>query len=60
MNATLSKLRQDGYPVIEDDVSRLSPLGSEHINVFGRYSFAVSEAIMRGELRLLRNFEGDE
>ena len=60
MNAALSKLRQDGYPVVEDEVSRLSPLISEHINILGRYSFAVPEAIKRGELRPLRNLEGDE
>jgi TnpA family transposase len=60
MNAALSKLRQDGYPVVEDEVSRLSPLISEHINILGRYSFAVPEAIKRGELRPLRDLEGDE
>ncbi|MFH0928111.1 MAG: Tn3 family transposase [bacterium] len=60
MNAALSKLRQDGYPIIEEAVSRLSPLVFEHINVLGRYSFAVSEAIMRGELRPLRNLEAEE
>lgn len=60
MNAVLSKLRQDGHPVIENEVSRLSPLGYGHINVLGRYSFAVSEAVMRGELRPLRSLDGDD
>lgn len=60
MNAALVKLRQDGYPVDESEVSRLSPLISEHINILGRYSFAVPEAIKRGELRPLRDVEGDE
>jgi len=60
MKAALSKLRQDGYPVNENEVSRLSPLISEHINILGRYSFAVPEAIKRGELRPLRDVEVDE
>jgi hypothetical protein len=41
--------------VREEDVVRLSPLGHEHINLLGRYSFAVPEAVARGELRPLRN-----
>jgi hypothetical protein len=60
MNAVLSKFRQEGYPVNENEVSHLSPLGYGHINVLGRYSFAVSEAVMRGELRPLRSIDGDE
>jgi len=34
---------------------RLSPLGYDHINMLGRYSFAVPESVSRGELRPLRN-----
>jgi hypothetical protein len=34
--------------------SRLSPFGHEHINMLGRYSFAVPDAVTRGELRPLR------
>ena len=38
-----------------EDEARLSPLGHEHINLLGRYSFAVPESVARGELRPLRN-----
>ena len=40
----------------EKDVARLSPFVHErHINLWGRYSFAVPEAVARGELRPLRD-----
>lgn len=34
-------------------MARLSPLGWEHINLLGRYSFALSELSLRGVLRPL-------
>ena len=46
---------QEGLKVLDDDVARLSALIHDHINMLGRYSFAVSESIARGELRPLRN-----
>jgi len=43
-------------PLRDEDVARLSPFVHErHINLLGRYSFAVPEAVTRGELRPLRN-----
>lgn len=55
IDAVLAQLRQEGCPVEDEDVGRLSPFGHEHINLMGRYSFAVPEAVTRGELRPLRN-----
>lgn len=60
MEAALDQLRQEGFPVRDEDVSRLSPLTHDHINMHGRYSFAVSEAVARGELRPLRNPDDTE
>ena len=54
MDAVLTQLRKEGYPVLEEDVARLSPFGHEHINMLGRYSFAVDDAVAQGELRPLR------
>ncbi len=54
MDAVLTQLRNEGYPVRAEDEARLSPFGYEHINMLGRYSFAVPEAVTRGELRSLR------
>jgi TnpA family transposase len=53
MDAALAHLRCSGVTVKPDDIARLSPLGHEHINVLGRYSFTVSESIARGDLRPL-------
>ena len=56
MEAALDQLRQEGYSVRDEDVARLSPLQQhEHINMLGRYSFSVPEAVAKGELRPLRN-----
>ena len=55
MEAVLAQLRQEGYPVRDEDVARLSPLLFEHINLLGRYSFTVPEVVIRGELRPLRD-----
>ncbi|WP_321823961.1 Tn3-like element ISXc4 family transposase [Xanthomonas citri] len=53
MDAVLTQLRSEGYPVKPEDEARLSPFGHEHINMLGRYSFSVPEAVARGELRPL-------
>ncbi|EIM03885.1 hypothetical protein UUC_05061 [Rhodanobacter denitrificans] len=60
MEAALDQLRQEGFPVRDEDVARLSPLTHDHINMLGRYSFAVPEAVARGELRPLRNPDDGE
>ena len=54
MNAVLDQLRQEGCRVLLVDQARMSPFGHEHINFLGRYSFAVPQAVARGELRPLR------
>ncbi len=53
VDAVLAQLRSDGYPVRPEDEARLSPFGHEHINMLGRYLFAVPEEAARGELRPL-------
>lgn len=56
IDAVLTQLRQEGYQVRDEDVARLSPfVHKRHINLLGRYSFTVPEAVRRGELRPLRN-----
>ncbi|MFA5504042.1 MAG: Tn3 family transposase [Vulcanimicrobiota bacterium] len=55
MDAAIDQLKRDGFTVLEEDVARLSPFGHKHINMLGRYSFAVPDAVTRGELRPLRN-----
>jgi hypothetical protein len=45
-----------------EDLARLSPLGNKHFNIMlGRYHFDVSDSVLRGELRPLRDpKEADE
>ena len=52
--AALDHLRAEDVEVRSEDVARLSPLQHQHINVLGRYSFALAESVAKGELRPLR------
>ena len=54
MDSAISKLHATGTEMKAEDIARLSPLGFKHINMLGRYSFALAESIKRGELRSLR------
>jgi len=55
MDAALNQLVAEGYDVRPEDVARLSPLGSKHVNMLGRYAFTLPEFVARGELRPLRD-----
>lgn len=55
MDAALAEIRREGtMPVLDEDAARLSPFAHDHVNLLGRYNFAVPEAVTRGELRPLR------
>ena len=54
MNSAVNFLRKTSVEVNVKDVARLSPLGFRHINMLGRYQFELSDAILRGEMRPLR------
>jgi hypothetical protein len=51
----LERLRAEGLEIRSEDVARLSPLVHRHINLHGRYTFALAEPIACGELRALRD-----
>lgn len=55
MDAAVKQLQDQGVEVKFEDLSRLSPLGYKHINMLGRYQFALAEHLKRGELRPLRD-----
>jgi hypothetical protein len=55
MNWPFLKHRLAGTP--SSDVARLSPLGSDHLNVLGRYDFHVTEEDLKDQLRPLRSPE---
>ena len=55
IEAALEQLRKEGFKVRDEDVARLSPLIHDHINMLGRYSFAMPDIVARGGLRPLRD-----
>ena len=57
IEAALNQLRKEGHPMKDEDAYRLSPLQHENINMLGRYSFSMPDAVAKGELRPLRNPE---
>jgi len=57
MQAAIEQLRRGGFEVRDEDVARLFPLLHGHVNVLGRYSFSIPDAIANGGLRELRNPE---
>jgi TnpA family transposase len=54
MDQALTQLYVEGIRPDDAEVARLSPLGYEHLNFLGRYSFELPEPIQRGEYRPLR------
>ena len=57
MDAILEELKAEGFPVNDEDVVRLSSFGYGHLNMLGRYSFSMPDAVKRGELRPFRDSE---
>jgi len=54
LDKAITQLRAAGYPVRDEDVARISPLGHAHLNVLGRYTFDLDQTIQPGALRPLR------
>lgn len=50
----IEQIRAEGTRVHAADIARLSPLGSEHLNMLGRYNFKLAPEIGAGRLRPLR------
>lgn len=48
MERALNHLRQTGQPVLNTDVARLVPLVNVHLNLLGRYTFALREPNTQG------------
>lgn len=55
MDAAINYLKQTGFEVRDEDVERLSPLVSHHINFVGKYHFSLPDEVKRGELRPFYN-----
>lgn len=55
MQLAIDQLRQEGLQISPQEIARLSPLGQEHINILGRYSFNLDSSVSQGNLRPLRD-----
>ncbi len=53
IQAALGHLEKQSYEINAQDVARLSPLLSSHINMLGQYSFTLSKSVKNGILRPL-------
>lgn len=51
----VEQIRAEGTRVHTADIARLSPLGCEHFNMLGKYSFSLAPEIGAGQLRPLRS-----
>lgn len=54
MQAALDHLKQQGEDVKAEDEARLSPLSHKHVNMLGHYSFTLTEQVLNGQLRPLK------
>ena len=59
LQAALEHLQAAGMDIHPEDRARLSPLQHRHVNVLGRFSFALADPIARGKLRPL-NIDGED
>lgn len=55
MDAAITYLKKTGFDVRDEDLERLSPLVSHHINFVGKYHFSLPDEVKRGELRPFHN-----
>lgn len=60
MDRALEDMRQRGMTILPEDVARLSPIGHEHVNVYGKYSFQLAESIQQGAFHPLRDLDETE
>jgi hypothetical protein len=59
LQAALEHLQAAGMDIHPEDRARLSPLQHRHVNVLGRFSFALADPIASGKLRPL-NIDGED
>ena len=60
MDRAMEEMRGRGMKIAPEDVERLSPLGYDHINLLGRYTFSLSDEIRQGAFHPLREMEEAE
>jgi hypothetical protein len=60
MQDALDELRAQGAIIRPEDIERLSPLGTRHINLEGKYHFTLPETVAQGHRRPLRQPSSSE
>lgn len=60
MHRALEDMRMRRMTILSEDVERLSPLGYDHINLLGRYTFSLPEEIHQGAFHPLRELDESE
>ncbi len=60
MQDALDELRVQGAIIRPEDVERLSPLGTQQINLEGKYHFTLPETVTQRQLRPLRQPSSSE
>ena len=59
LDAAVRQLRAQGYPVLDEDMARLSPFVSSHLGIHGTYSFVLPDLGL-GAIRELRDPDQDD
>ena len=54
MAAAIEQLRAESYLVRDEDIAHFSPTRFEHVNPYGKYTFAIDDARKSPRLRPLR------
>jgi hypothetical protein len=57
---SLAHLQAKGLAINPEDAARLNPLGHKHINMLGRYTFALNAPLQSDGLRPLRGSPGSD
>ncbi len=60
MDRALEDMRERGMTIVSEDIGRLSPLGYDHVNLLGRYTFSLSDEVRQGAFHPLRDLEETE
>ena len=60
LDKAVSRLRESGTEVRDEDLARVSPLMHAHVRVLGRYHFRLDESVQSGGMRPLRDPESPD
>jgi hypothetical protein len=56
LERAIAALREHGIPIESESLAHLSPIGWEHVNLTGNYTWQAARRLRRGSFRPLRPF----